>query len=73
MRCKVSIMPGVSVTEAAEDKTLSFAFSGKETAASAGDIRDVGSIPWSGKSSGEGNGSPLQHSCLENPMDRRAW
>ena len=32
MRCKVSIMTGVSVTEVAEDKTLSFAFSGKETA-----------------------------------------
>ena len=38
-----------------------------------GDIRDVGSIPRSGRSPGEGNGSPLQYSCLENPRDRGAW
>ena len=37
------------------------------------DVRDVGSIPGSGRSPGEGNDSPLQHSCLENPMDRGAW
>ena len=41
--------------------------------AKAGDIRDTGSIPGSGRSSGEGNGNPLQYSCLENSMDRRAW
>ena len=34
---------------------------------------DLGSIPGSGRSSGEGNGNPLQSSCLENPMDRGAW
>ena len=34
---------------------------------------DVGSIPASGRSSGEGNGNPLQYSCMENPMDRGAW
>ena len=34
------------------------------------DIRDTGSIPGSGRSPGEGNGYPLQYSCLENPMDR---
>ena len=34
---------------------------------------DLGSIPGSGKSSGEGNGNPLQYSCLEDPMDRGAW
>ena len=34
---------------------------------------DVGSIPGSGRSSGEGNGNPLQYSCLGNPMDRGAW
>ena len=34
---------------------------------------DMGSIPGSGRSPGEGNGNPLQYSCLENPMDRRAW
>ena len=35
-------------------------------------IRDVGSIPGSGRSPGGGNGNPLQYSCLENPMDRIA-
>ena len=39
----------------------------------AGDIRDAGSIPGLGRSPGEGNGSPLQYSCLENPSDRGAW
>ena len=37
-----------------------------------GDIGDLGLIPGSGRSPGEGNGNPLQHSCLENPMDRGA-
>ena len=37
------------------------------------DIRDIGSIPESGKSPGEGHGNPLQYSCLENPTDRGAW
>ena len=36
-------------------------------------IKDVGSIPGSGRSPGEGNGNPLQYSCLENPVDRGAW
>ena len=43
---------------------------GKETAYNAGDLD---SIPGSGRSSGEGNGTPLQYSCLENPMDGGAW
>ena len=34
---------------------------------------DAGSVPESGRSSGEGNGNPLQHSCLGNPMDRGTW
>ena len=41
--------------------------------AKAGDIREMGSIPGLGRSPGEGNGNPLQFSCLENPMDRGAW
>ena len=45
----------------------------KNLPASAGDIRDSGSIPGLGRSPGEGNGNPLQYSCLENPMDREAW
>ena len=39
----------------------------------AGDSRDAGSIPGLRRAPGEGNGSPLQYSCLENPMDRGAW
>ena len=42
----------------------------KNLPANAGDVRDVGSIPGSGRSSGKGHGNPLQYSCLENPMDR---
>ena len=45
----------------------------KKLPASAGDIRDLSLIPGSGSSSGEGNGNPLQYSCLENTMDRGAW
>ena len=37
------------------------------------EIRDPGSIPGSGRSSAEGNGNPLQYSCLGNPMDRGDW
>ena len=36
-------------------------------------VGDLGSVPGSGRSPGEGNGNPLQYSCLENPMDRGAW
>ena len=42
----------------------------KESAYSAGNL---GLIPGSGRFPGEGNGNPLQYSCLENPMDRGAW
>ena len=60
--------------------TLSF-FSGasqvalvvKKPPAKAGDARDLGSIPGSERSPEIGNGTPLQHSCLENPMDRGTW
>ena len=45
----------------------------KNLRASAGNIRDVGSTPESGRPPGEGNGNPLQYSCLRNPMDRGAW
>ena len=45
----------------------------KTPPASAGGVRDPGSIPGSGRAPGGGQGKPLQCSCLENPMDRRAW
>ena len=44
--------------------------SGKESTCSTG---DMGLIPGSGRSIGEGNGNPFQYSCLENSMNRRAW
>ena len=46
--------------------------SGKEPA-NAGDIRDVGLISGSGRSTGGGHGNPLQYFCLENPTDRGVW
>ena len=51
-------------------KGLPWWLSGKESACNAGDLS---SIPGSGRSPGGGHGNPLQDSCLENPMDRRAW
>ena len=44
-------------------------YGGSDGKASACNAGDPGSIPGSGRSPGEGNGNPLQHSCLENPMD----
>ena len=45
----------------------------KNPPANAGNARDSGLTPGSGRSPGEGNGNPLRYSCLENPMDREAW
>ena len=44
----------------------------KNPPANAGEVREEGLIPGSGRSLGEGNDNPLQYSCLENPMDRGA-
>ena len=46
---------------------------GKKSACNAGEARNAGLIPGSGRSPGVGNGNPLQYSCLENSMDRGAW
>ena len=46
---------------------------GLDSKESASIAEDLGSIPGSGRSSGNGNGYPLHYSCLENPMDRGAW
>ena len=51
------------------NEDLPYSSDGKESACNAGDL---GSIPGSGRSSGDGNGNPLWYSCLENPMDRGA-
>ena len=45
----------------------------KNLPASVGNIRDEGLIPGLGRSPGGGHGTPLQYSCLENPIDREAW
>ena len=45
----------------------------KNPAANTGDTRDAGSIPGLGRSPGGGHDTPLQYSCLENPMDTGAW
>ena len=45
----------------------------KNPPANAGDIRDAGLVPRSGRSHLGGHGDPLQYSCLENPVDRGAW
>ena len=55
-------------------ETLNWSFpGGSDGKVSAYNVGDPGSIPGSGRSSGEGNGNPLQYSCLENPMDGGAW
>ena len=46
---------------------------GSDCKASTYSAEDLGSIPGSARSTGEGNGNPLQYSCLENPMDGGAW
>ena len=47
--------------------------SGSDSKESACSVGDPGSVPGLGRSPGEGNGNPLQYSCLENPMNREAW
>ena len=54
-------------------KSKALLYGGSDGKASAGNVGDPGLIPGSGRSPGEGNGNPLQHSCLENPMDGGAW
>ena len=54
------------------DRASQVALVVKNPPANAGDIRDAGSIPGSGRSHGEVQGNPIQYSCLENPMDRGA-
>ena len=67
--------PATSLYQRKNDKLPPFPglprwLSGRESACSAGDTGEVGSIPGSGRSSGEGNGNSFEYSCLGNPMDR---
>ena len=77
-------LPSVSQWGIAEVSVQSWCFStpispsinissGSDSKESACNERDLGSIPWWGRSPGEGNCNSLQYSCLENPMDRGAW
>ena len=52
-----------------QDQQLNLTIGGSDGKASACNVGDPDSIPGSGRSPGEGNGNPLQHSCLKNPMD----
>ena len=57
-----------------DDVPLEIGFpGGSEVKASAWNVGDLGLIPGLGRSPGEGNGNPLQYSCLENPMEGGAW
>ena len=60
-----------SAYNASDDKAS--AYNASDDKASAYNVEDPGSIPGLGISTGEGNGNPLQWSCLENPMDEGAW
>ena len=65
---------GRTITATLLGKTdLQVALVVKSLPANTGDLRDVGSIPGSGRSPEEGQGNPLQDSCLENRQDREAW
>ena len=57
----------------AEEAEIEQFYGGSEVKASAHNVGDPGSVPRSGRSSGEGNGNSLQYSCLQSPMDRGAW
>ena len=67
-----SLWPKLSHLYMTTLKTIAFP-GGSEVKASALNVRDPGLIPGSGRSPGEGNGNPLQYSCLENLMDEGAW
>ena len=65
-----SLLQGIFQTQGLNLSLFPGGSDGKESACSAGDL---GMIPGSGRSPGEGNGYPLQYSCLENSMERGAW
>ena len=71
--CRISVPRSRIEPRPQQGRTSQVALVVKNSLANAGDIREAGSIPDPGKSSGKGNGNPLQHSCLANPTDRGAW
>ena len=64
--------PGIE-PRSQKDHTKSYFPGGSDGKVPVYNAGDLGSIPGSGRSPGEGNGNPLQYYCLENPMDRGAW
>ena len=60
-------------TQPSNNRASQVALVVKNTPANAGDTRETGLIPGSGRSPGGGHGSPHQYSCLDNPTDRGAW
>ena len=64
---------GTNLTKYTQDLAFQVVLVVKNLPANAGDVRDTGSIPGLGRFPAGGHGNPLQCSCLENPMDRRAW
>ena len=63
------LMPGLYSPPLSEFSLFDAPYGGSDSKASACNAGDPGSIPGLGRSPGEGNGNPLQHSCLENPID----
>ena len=66
-------MTGKKSAPASSHKASQVSLEVKNPPANARDLREVGSVPGVGRSSGARNGNPLQCSCLENPRDRQAW
>ena len=66
-------LSGILQVKILEWVAISYFSGGSDSEASAYNAGDPGLIPGLGRSSGEGNGNPLQYSCLENPMDGGAW
>ena len=71
--CSLCFRKAIYTIWALYSRAATVAQLGKSPPANAGEARNKGSIPGSGRSSGEGNSNPLQYSCLENPMNRGAW
>ena len=68
------ILPNLNFLSVNENNNrVDIKFNGSDSKESACNAEDLGSVPGSRRSPGEGNGNPLQDSCLGNPMDRRAW
>ena len=72
LRCSAFFIVQLSHPYMTRGKSIDFP-AGSDGKASVYSVGGLGSIPGSGRFPGEGNGNPLQYSCLENPMDRRTW